>query len=284
MTALTLDQIVAHTTTLPRLPAAAMRLVGVLGDPDSSLDEIVESIRFDQTITAELLRYCNSAYLGVPREVRSLDEAIRFLGTAKVLQLAMAAHAQSLLSRSQSGYGLPPGALWKHSVGVALAAQRLGALRQSADRGALFTAGLLHDVGKIVLNEFVGAEYARIAARVEDERMSFEEAEAAVLGFTHAEVGARLAESWGLPAPIVRCIRHHYRPDELAPPDLLVDLTHLADCICLMMGVGGGDDGTSYRALPQVIARIGVDARDFERVGAEVVLELKAVESQFAQR
>lgn len=282
MTQCTIDTILDKVDALPAMPGTMQRLAGVVSDPQSTFEQIVDTIRFDQTITSELLRLCNSAHFGLSRRVSSIDDAVRYLGVAKVLQLVMAAHCQALLARPQKGYGLPAGALWEHSVAVSLASELLAKRYDVVDRGAVFTAGLLHDVGKLLLNELVADEYAAIVRQVAEQRISFVEAERAVLGFDHAEVGAAVVERWGLPEAISRCIRHHYEPNALPQADVQVDLVHLADAMCILMGIGGGEDGLLYRADAEVVQRRGLSEGDFERLGAEVVSELKGVQQLFA--
>lgn len=281
MNTLSLDQVVSRVETLPRLPAATMRLVSVLHDPDSTLEEIVDTVRYDQTITAQLLRLANSSYFSLPQRVASVEDVVRLLGTSKVLQLVMAAYSRTLMSPPQAGYGLRPGALWEHSVAAALGTQCLCRRLRLPGGGAIFTAGLLHDIGKIVLNEFVSREYAEIARQVAQGQVSFCEAEAQVLGFTHAEVGGLLAERWELPEPIVRAVRHHHDPQASPQPDPIIDVVHLADAVCVLMGIGGGDDGLFYRAHPDVVARWQLGQPHFESIGCEIVCELKVVESHF---
>jgi putative nucleotidyltransferase with HDIG domain len=213
--------------------------------------------------------------------VTSIDHAARLLGAAQLMQIAMASHTRALLAPPQEGYGLAPGALWTNAVAVALSAGALGQRLQVPDRGLLFTAGLLHDVGKIILNEFVAQKYAAIARRVAAERVSFCEAERAVLGYTHAELGGLVAERWGLPAEIVRCVRFHHEPGALPEPDRLVDVVHVADAICILMGVGGGDDGQMYRVDSQAMTRLGLHEKDLESIGVMTVVELKAIQSAF---
>jgi putative nucleotidyltransferase with HDIG domain len=279
----TLDDVVRQVEWLPRLPDTALRLASLIADPASTVQEIVETIRYDQTVTAELLRICNSAFSGLVRRVNSIDDAVLLLGTAKVLQLAMSAHVRGALIRPQPGYGLEPGALWEHSVAVAVGACYLGQRSGIREPGLLFTMGLLHDLGKVVLNDCVSTEYLRIVQRVNEERVAFHEAEQEILGFTHAEVGARLAESWNLPDPVVRCIRYHHDPQELATPDLFVDAAYLADMTCLLMGVGGGTtDGLAYRIHPTILERHKLTQRDLENVGADIVVEVKAVRELFS--
>ncbi len=283
MSTYTLDDVVRQVESLPRLPDTALRLAGLIADPASTVQEIVEAIRYDQTITAELLRICNSAFSGLVRRVNSIDDAVLLLGTAKVLQLAMSAHVRGTLVRPQSGYGLQHGALWEHSVAVAVGSCYLGQRAGVREPGLLFTMGLLHDIGKVVLNDCVSAEYAQIVQEVNERQLAFHEAEQQILGFTHAEVGARLAETWNLPETVVRCIRYHHDPQELPTPDLFVDAAYLADMTCLLIGVGGGmTDGVSYRVQPAVLERHKLTQRDLENIGADVVVEVKAVRELFS--
>ena len=282
MIARTLEQIVERVTEMPRLPDTASRLIQVINNPASSVEQIVDIIRYDPTVTADLLRLCNSAYFGLVRRVRSIDEATRLLGTAKVLQLVISGTMQVTLARPQRGYGLAPGALWEHSVTVALACQSLAQRYAPREAAVLFTAGLLHDLGKVVLSEYVAAEYGEIMERVQGQNASFLDAEREVLGFTHAEIGARLAHNWSLPDTIVRCIRHHHDPDALGTPDQLVDIVHLADAIGLLTGVGCGEvDGLAYAVQPAVLERCGANLGVLEQIGVDVVLELKAVRGLF---
>jgi putative nucleotidyltransferase with HDIG domain len=278
-----IDQIVARVDTLPTLPDTVHRLIAVVSNPDSTLQQIVDVIRYDQALTAEVLRLCNSAYFGLARSVETLDDAICLLGTVKVFQLVMTAHARGMLSRPQEGYGLPAGALWRHSVGVAITAQHLARKLRINQAGLLFTGGLLHDTGKVVLNEFVAEQYAEILRRVADDKVTFADAEEAVLGFTHPQIGGRLAEAWSLPESIRLCIAHHHDPEALPTPDPLVDAVHLADSVCLMLGIGTGDDGLAYRASPACMTRHGLTESDLESVGIEAIAELRTVQALFAK-
>ena len=257
MIALQLNQLVDQVESLPKLPDTTMRLIRVINDPASTFQQIVEVIRFDQTVTTELLRLCNSAYFGLARHISSIDDAVRYVGTAKLMQLVMAAHTQALLGPAQSGYGLMPGSLWAHSVGVALACEAVANRLGLKEKGLLFTVGLLHDIGKIVLNEFIGEQYADIAQLVNQKGIPFQEAEREVLGVTHPEIGELMAKRWNLPNPIPCCIRYHHEPTALPTPDPIIDVLHLADTTCLLLGVGGGDDNHMYRVDEAVLERTG---------------------------
>ncbi len=284
MTACALSSIIERVETLPALPATVLRLMNVVSDPESSIPQIVDVIRYDPSLTAEVLRLCNSAYLGLARSVESLDDAVSLLGTVKVFQLVMNAHARGMLGKPQEGYGLPAEALWNHSMAVAAGAQLMARRMGLAQEDMLFTAGLLHDIGKIILNEFVGRDYAEIVRRVNDDGASFSEAELQVLGFTHAEVGARLAETWGLPEHIALCIQYHHEPRALPKIDPEVDAVYLADSVALLLGIGVGDDGLAYRATPEVLEHHGLVEADLENIGLDMVGELQSARALLAKR
>ena len=275
------QDIVDRVGSLPPLPSTALKLMNAINDPQSTVDDIVDAIRYDQAVTAEVLRICNSAYFGLSRKVTSLNDAMLLLGTVKVLQLVMSVHTSTTLAREQEGYGLEPGALWKHSVAVAMASSGLAQQMKLPNGSLVFTAGLLHDIGKVVLNECVADSFAEIVRRVTEERLSFVEAEQQVLGFSHQEVGGMIARQWELPEAIERCIRFHHDPRELDPPDPFVDTVYLADCICMLFGVGLGEDGLYYRADQEVMVRHGLHEQNLEVVGAQMMTDLRRIEQLF---
>lgn len=274
--------IIQRVGALPPLPDTAVKLMNVINDPSSTVNDIVDTVKYDQAVTAEVLKLCNSAYFGLSRTITSLSEAMLRLGTVKVLQLVMSVHTNALLSREQTGYGLDPGVLWKHSVAVALAATCVAKRLNVTNVNLVFTAGLLHDIGKVVLNEYVAEDFAKIVHTVKENKKSFVEAEQEILGFSHQEIGAKIAEMWSLPDAIVRCVRFHHDPGELDPPDPLVDTVYLANCICLLLGIGLGEDGLFYRADEEVIARHNLAESDLEIIGAQMLTDLKRVEQLFA--
>lgn len=276
------DEILAHLDALPPLPGTALRLIEILNQPDSRIEEIVDCVRYDPVVTASILRQCNSAQAGLRRTITSIDEASRYLGTMRILQVVLARNAAPLLAREQQGYGLEPGRLWRHSVAVALASAAF-AKRVSAENSRLaFTAGLLHDIGKIALNQHVGAAIEEILRKSTEEDLSFVEAEQKVLGCTHEEIGARLGRHWQLPEPVIRCIANHHDPERLSPPDTLVDTIYLANAICVMFGIGVGADELRSKADPAVVQRLNLDSAACEEIGAQILIELRAVEESFA--
>lgn len=276
-----LQEILDRVTQLPPLPDTSLRLIQITNDPRSTTRDVFEVVRYDQAITAEVLRLCNSPHLGLPRTVQSLDEAVRYLGMLKILNLVLAMNSSALLLRAQEGYGMPAGVLWRHSVAVAVGSVQFADLAQYSNRSLAFTAGLLHDIGKVILQTYVGESLDEILRCVNEQGKSFDEAEHEVLGCSQDEVGAAVATRWQLPAPLIQAIRHHQKPGELIPHEPLVDIVHLANCVVLMLGIGLGSDELNYRTDPDVLRRQKLTELDLERAGMNIIAELRAIEAVF---
>ncbi|MBN2232196.1 MAG: HDOD domain-containing protein, partial [Deltaproteobacteria bacterium] len=179
-----------------------------------------------------------------------------------------------------AGYSLYAGELWRHAVACAVMTQVLRERFQvPIDGQMLFTAGLLHDIGKVVLSHYVEEDYNRIEALVKIRRCAFQEAEREVLGFDHAEIGGRLAESWQFPESIVAAIRFHHEPGSALPAVRQpAELVSLADSLALMVGYGTAVDGLAYRVPHQFIDERRLTVHDIESVIAEFQLEMNRAE------
>ena len=181
-----LDEITRSVDTLPAMGGAALRVLALIEDAQASAARIEKALREDPGVTANLLRLANSAYFGIPSRIGSLRQAVSLLGLRRVTQMVVAACAAAVLQRPVEGYDLPAGELWRHSLAVSVAAEGLVRELGIGAGEEIFTAALLHDVGKIVLGRFVSEEMARIEAAL-GRGLTFEEAETAALGVDHPE-------------------------------------------------------------------------------------------------
>ena len=141
-----------------------------------------------------------------------------------------------------------------------------------------FTAALVKDIGKVVLSQYVDDAFEKINALVTDEGYSFREAEKAVIGIDHAELGGMVAEKWKFSPKMVDIIRNHHLHDESAKNDLETSIVYLADTLCMMMGIGGGADGLYYRFHKEVIESLGFTDKDFQEIMANFGTKLQSVE------
>ena len=266
------DKILKSIDKLPAFPATLHRVSELVGDPDFAIADLVDVIKYDQSITANILRMCNSPYFAIRYEVSSLREAVIYLGRKNILHVVYTA-GTSRFYKKVKGYYWGASKLWEHSVGVALMSQILAKRIYDREDPRLFTAGLLHDIGKVVLGEFVHDSFQEIMDLVSNQEYSFLEAEKEVIGINHAELGGEIASLWNFPKEIKDAITYHHRPDLMEEGDDSTPwLIYLADQTCMMMGIGGGADGLAYRGLKEVIDKFGLRQRDLEE---SIVLLLK---------
>jgi putative nucleotidyltransferase with HDIG domain len=260
------EAIIKSMKKLPPFPDVATKALKILDDPDASVDQLISIIQYDQAITANVLKLCNSAYYGLSRKVRSLREGLVLLGNVELKSIILTSTAVKFFHRENKGYDLAKGELWRHAVATGIISKIICDRVTGSESASLFTAALLHDIGKVVLGRFVDTYFEQILALVKGGDHSFLEAEREMLGIDHAEVGARVAESWNFPKDIVQAIRLHHRPDGASGDDPLTPVIYLSNIVTLSMGIGVGRDGLSYRGKEEVMKRHGLKAKDLQEI------------------
>ncbi len=276
------DEILATAHMVPSLPAAAIEAARIVQDPDVDFNALARVIEFDPGLTADVLRMANSAYYGGAGTIDSVKHAVVRMGINIVFQMVTASVIGPLARDPVDGYGLRSGSLWQHSVAVALGTTELADTLGIDAPDYAFTAGLLHDIGKIVLGAFVEVDSNRIMEMVAYDKISFDAAEREVLGIDHTEVGAVLLENWNLPREIVQVVRWHHQPDMLNSHRIVGDLVHVSDALCLLEGIGVGNDGLNYRPSVEVMDRLGVETHSAETVLARTLTTFEEVRTLFA--
>ena len=251
----------------------------MLQDPDVEVADLVDSLEYDPGLTANLLRWANSAYFGGRHEILSVRDAVVRLGMRRMNQLIMTSIAAPVVGQPIRGYDLPPGRLLEHSIAVAIGTGELAKVLDIALPDTAFTAGLLHDIGKVVLGMFVEVASEPILSLAAEEEISFDESERRVLGIDHAEVGALLLERWNLPASIVSAVRWHHEPHCLEEDTVTVDLVHVTEALALACGLGNGVDGLLYSPDPVAVDRLSLSTAAAERTVARMLTGLAEIRS-----
>ncbi|RMF86266.1 MAG: HDOD domain-containing protein, partial [Nitrospirae bacterium] len=204
------ERLMGSVRELPTLPAIATRVAAVARDPDSTARDMAAVIGQDQALTANLLRVVNSAYFGFLRRIASVFEAINLLGYQEVVKMAFTVAVIRELDYD-SANGFDRRAFWTHAVCTAAASEWLAKRLACAPPEEAYTGGLLHDMGKLILDQFFPEDFGAILARLHEAPGSCE-AEREVLGATHAEIGAWVARTWLLPESAIAAILHHHDP------------------------------------------------------------------------
>jgi putative nucleotidyltransferase with HDIG domain len=261
-----LEGIVARVKDLPALPVIVTRVIQLTEDPNSTAKDLSEVLGQDQSLTAKVLRLANSAYYGFPRRINSVTDAVVLLGFGSIRGLVMAASVYDVLEKPVQGYALAPGELWRHSQACAMGARMLAQKVKYRSADQAYVAGLLHDIGKVILSEYLSEVYQKVIDRVILENKPIMDVETAEMGFDHSIVGAKVAEKWNLPPELVDCIGYHHRPLQSTSNPILASIIHVSDVICMTMGIGLGLDGMYYPLDEKALELLKLEPADLEMI------------------
>jgi HD-like signal output (HDOD) protein len=229
-----LDEILKEIKSLEPFPQAAMRVLELSSRDEVVPRDLIAVIETDAAMTARVLKLSNSAYYGFRREIAAISEAGNLLGVSALVNLVLTSCAGRSFRGGNGGVGQELERAWEQSVSNALAASLLARLSGSVDRNRAYTAGLLQNIGQVVLERFLQREEQEISRHVANGTPRIA-AEREVLGLDHAEVGARLCERWNFPDVLVDAVRHHHEPERSTIDPLLTCFVHLGEQVTLRM-------------------------------------------------
>jgi putative nucleotidyltransferase with HDIG domain len=240
------------------IPQVALKIIRTIQSNDYSLNEIAREVRLDQVITAKVIKTCNSAYIGAKENIRSLDQAIVMLGGRMVGQLILSSAMDQFFTGHQRGYSMSKGGMYHHAVSTAIVAEHLAKLTKKSESDIAYTAGLLHDIGKVLLDQYVASALPLFYRRVVAEGEKLLDAERSLLGVSHAEAGARLAELWSFPISLRDVIAHHTHPKHAQHDRTLTSLIYLADLLTSRFDMGHELDRIATEDLTDVMRHLGL--------------------------
>ncbi len=226
--------IASEVQDIPTLSQVAWKVLKTLSDKGSSAHDLEKLISRDQALTARILRVANSSFLGNQKQVLRISEAILRLGTRRLRSLVLAASIDGVC-RARS---LKNRLMWDHALAVGLAAGFLAGECNYPDHEEAFVSGLMHDLGKVILDSHLADKYQEVLDLVYNENLSFADAEKRVLGFDHTEVGALVAKSWNLPPVLQEVVLMHHQPRSATLDPNLCAIVSLADGMCVKYGIG----------------------------------------------
>ena len=250
MTTSTLDRLRSRITridAMPAIPVILRPLLKCLDQPAERVDmeRIVELVSYDETIAAQCIRIANSALFGRSHPAETVRAAVLGLGMWRVRDLLFSNSLSQVIPANR--WVINPTIFWKHSLGCALVCRKFAEIIGYPDTEKAYLAGMLHDIGVLVNCMIAPEEFRAALERASSEQIPLDEAEQAMMGFTHCESGRILAESWKLPADIVEVIELHHDIGDPNRGGPLVALVHLSDLLCRLRDLGYG-----YYELRQV--------------------------------
>lgn len=254
------------------LSPSAAELLEVASRENHDLQDIIRVIKHDAALTAKTLQLVNSAAFGLHSKITDLERAITYSGENFLISLVMTEAADMIYSCDLAGYEGRQGGLWDHNLLTALAAKRLAALsREPLNPNIAFTCGLLHDLGKAIISDFLkGSPPDFLAALDKGEVDDYASAEEKLLGIDHTMVGYALALHWNLPEPLPSAMRFHHQPAKApAAQRSMVYAVHLGDMVAMMTGRDTGADAMRYQLDKNYSAFINISENDL----AQIILE-----------
>jgi putative nucleotidyltransferase with HDIG domain len=266
---------------IPSLPEVVNRIIQLLGKPNTPASQIADLIAYDPGLTSKVLRMVNSAAYGFQRQISSVQHGIMILGFNTVRGLVLSTSIFKMLaSRSRSG-GLDQKDLWEHSIATAMGAKVTARFLNVVEADDAFSAGMLHDVGKIVLDLYFPADYAPVvkeakAKNIRPHGRRYLMMEKDILGMNHSEIGASLGGKWKLPVAINQVIEFHHNPDRAKLCQPLVYAVALANELVQYLGMEEDQRGdVSTFCSPDVVQYFALD-------GEMLVQLLAAIEEEFS--
>ena len=238
-----LDEIINRLesiSSIPTIPVVATRAMEAVRNPDSSMRDIAEIISTDPPLAARVLKMVNSAYYGLMQSVGSLPLALTILGIREIMNLVMGISVMTMFPDT-SGRGLfDRHEFWKHSAASAqvgkVLSEKLGLQKLGS---SVFVGGLLHDIGKIIMDEYMHEEFCQAMNLSVEESIPCYDAESITVGATHPQIGAWLTKKWKLPDELVAAISSHHSPQKIEIEDKMKQIVYLANVLCTGYEAGG---------------------------------------------
>ena len=275
MTPLSPDVLLSTVRELPALPAVVLELIDLLGRDDVAADQLGDKISHDQALTAKTLRLANSSFYGMPRKVSRVSDAISVLGMRTVRTVVTAAAVTGSFAPPRCE-GFDFAAFWRHAIGTAVCA-RLLAPSMKLDPEAAFTAGLLHDLGYLVLASCFAERFAEVLHFQAERDLPAVNAEHLLLGMDHTAVGGHLAEHWRFSPAVVQAIRQHHAPDVDGPGVGLCSLVHVADNIVHALALAHVEGDAVPMLSTAAWLRVGLDAARCRQIFEQTETQTEAV-------
>ncbi|MEW5723821.1 MAG: HDOD domain-containing protein [Thermodesulfobacteriota bacterium] len=255
---------------LPTIPQVLSQVLYLTSSDKSSCQDLTRVLNQDQALTARILRVANSAFYGLRQKVSTVDRAVVVLGFDLVRSLATSASFINWFSHLEKHPGFPLNKFWVHATAVGVFAEILARRTGAADPADAFTTGILHDIGKLVLLVYHGAEFNRVQKRIEAEQISFYEAEIRELGITHGLVAGLFLSRQNLPENLVSVVSHHHEPLAAGKEARFAACVHLADFAACFLKIG--ESGSPYLAplSKKVLRLLGLTPEAFKELLEEM--------------
>lgn len=263
------NQIIRDVGDLPAMPQIVHKAREVIENPDSSIQDFSNLIETDQALSLKVLKIANSAYYRRMKEVSSIHEAVVVLGVKTLEELITMASASALLNKRLKGYKMTAESMWRHSIAVAYGSKLIAKMKSPENIYDSFTAGLIHDAGKLILDKYVFERKELFEKYMAiNTRHNHFETEKEILGFDHAILAEKICAKWNFPRNIAMAIKFHHTPSRMRSNEL-AHIVHASDSLAGWIGMD--IDGLTLDINDDSIERLGIQLSEIDSILDEIV-------------
>ncbi len=259
---------------LPTLPVVAVKVNEMLQDRYVSVGVLSETIQKDQAMVSKILKLVNSAFYGFQSKIRTISHAITILGFNTVRNAIVSVGVVSAFSNRKLYGGFDIKDFWTHSISTAVVGKHLAEKSRLASPDEVFVAGILHDIGKVVLAEYFADLFAKLWEKIHEKGVTFQEAEKEILPAGHAQIGGLLAKKWKLPLSLQGAITYHHGVGKTASDPDLVLLVHSSDCIVNRFSADNGNGLDTSELNPEGRKKLQLEIDDLPQWYPQAAVEI----------
>lgn len=261
------QRIIQDLGQIPTMPTIAAKVMQIVNDPHSSAEDVAKFISRDVALTSKVLRLANSAFYGIPRTISSVNSAIVILGFNTIRSLVLSASVLKVFPAKPGLVVFDRKAFWKHSFMVGIASRMVAQIyrrKKLVDMETAFSAGLLHDVGKIILEQFSNEDYLPVLKAAKEKSLPLVMVEKSMLGMSHADVSGMLVDKWQMPNELKLPIVNHHSPMSDEGSRDMACIVHYANHLCHLKGSGCMQNETYAQFIAEVEATLGLGSTQEE--------------------
>ncbi len=269
-----LEQIV----NIPTLPQVLAKVIPMLSDPKVSAREVARVISQDQSLVSRVLRIVNSAFYGFPRQITTIDHALVILGFNRLKAAIFTASVLEIFKDGKNAIGFDVQGFWEHSIGVGVVARSLAKYLKLSNVEEHFIFGLLHDVGKLVLDYYGKEYYKKVIKLRNDKDIPLIKAEEEELGFNHSMVGALVLDRWNLPSDVIDVVGWHHSVLDYEGKFLQsVAVVSIADALTRLIGIGNGGDPYVPDLNQNLVSLLRLDLVSLDLILSDAVNQIESM-------
>ncbi len=264
------EKTVSQIHSLPTLPQIVQKVIEMVGNPNISSAKLAKTISLDAPLVSKILKVVNSAYYGLPRKISTLTQATVVLGFNAIKNIVLTTSVFTMFNKNGNHSRFDRKKFWEHSIGCATASKILSKKIHLCLPEEAFVAGLIHDIGKIVLDQFLHQDFEEILNLIQEKNISILAAEKEVLGVDHCQIGEWLCDKWNFPRQIQESVAYHHSPELATINRKIVTIVHLGNAISRSEGLGFSGDSQPVYINPVYLKFVNINKEELTDIKAEI--------------